>query len=147
MIEKREDLLPKYNKTEWIKCGWENEPDRVDFIHAGFSCFILRNQLGCWCGYVGVPENHPAYGKSENDVNISVHGDLTYAEKCSPPICHIPEKGMPENVWWLGFDTSHYKDFCPSITKYANHHETYRDMNYVIDETKSLAEQLEKMAN
>jgi len=110
-MSEKETLLPKYNKSTWSKGEWDSEPDRKDFIESGFSCFILRNQMGNWCGYVGVPSNHPAFGKHYDDVNVDVHGGLTYSAKCSGHICHIPEKGMPDDVWWLGFDTAHCGDF------------------------------------
>lgn len=148
MTEKREDLIPSYDKSNWGVGEWNNEPDRQDFIHAGFSCFILRNQIGCWCGYVGIPESHPYFGKDYNDIPVDVHGGITYADKCDPPICHIPEKGMPENVWWLGFDTAHAFDLCPSMHRRFQFGDTYayRNMEYSINETKKLAEQLKKLA-
>jgi len=149
--ENEKDLIPPYDKSKWAKGEWDNEPDRKDFIHAGFSCFILRNMLGNWCGYVGVPSTHPAYEKHYDDVNVEVHGGLTYADKCSPPICHIPTPFMPEDVWWLGFDTAHLGDLSPynNLSNVINtpifRDGTYKNMEYVINETKQLAEQLEKM--
>ena len=109
----------KYDKTRWPRGEWDNEPDRVDFLHAGFSCFILRNMLGAWCGYVGVPSTHPAYRQDYNDVDVDVHGGLTYADVCGDHICHIPEPGMPDDVWWLGFDTNHYCDYAPGNFVYS----------------------------
>jgi len=111
MIETKDQLYHKYDKSKWTKGPWDNEPDRLDFIHAGFSCFILRNNHGNWCGYVGVPEDHPDFGKQDTDYNV--HGGITYRDLCSPPICHIPENGMPEKVWWIGFDTAHGGDKSP----------------------------------
>jgi hypothetical protein len=138
-----ENINYKVNRDGWPKGEWDNEPDRVDFIHAGFSCFILRNPLGAWCGYVGVPNTHPAYEKSYDDIDVNVHGGLTYAEKCSGAICHIPQAGMPDDVWWLGFDTAHSGDNPPSMRIFKfNPNGTYKDMNYVINETKQLADQL-----
>ena len=147
--------LPKYDKSHWRKGEWDDEPDRKDFIHAGFSCFILRNNLGSWCGYVGVPNTHPAYEKDYDDVDVSVHGGLTYANKCQGVICHIPEAGMPDDVWWLGFDTCHYNDISPSrylssliggvVIAREDELGEYRNMDYVINETKQLADQLKEM--
>jgi hypothetical protein len=135
------------DRSDWLKGEWDNEPDRVDFIHAGFSCFIMRNTLGNWCGYVGVPKEHPHYEKSYNDVDVDVHGGLTYADKCMGHICHIPAPGMPDDVWWLGFDTAHSGDSGPS--KMMNRFDfggTYKNMAYVTNETKKLAEQLKEQA-
>lgn len=136
-----ENIERVVDRTGWGKGPWNSEPDRLDFIHAGFSCFILRNDIGAWCGYVGVPETHPAFGKDYNSVDVDAHGGLTYAELCSPPICHIPETGMPEKVWWLGFDTAHSGDAPPGMPRWASSG-VYRDMDYTREATERLAQQL-----
>jgi hypothetical protein len=143
-MENKDQLLPKYDKSKWTHGEWDNEPDRKDFIHTGYSCFILRNGSGNWCGYVGIPSTHPSFGKDYDDVPVNVHGGLTYANKCGPPICHIPEPGMPDDVWWLGFDTAHSGDASP-LTLLNFKHGVYRNMEYTINETKQLAEQLRGM--
>lgn len=73
----------------------------------------------------------------------------------SAAICHSPEDGEPDHVWWFGFDCAHSGDFCP---KYAHIYESlhpessifadghYRDLVYVRREVESLAEQLVKVA-
>lgn len=139
--------LAEYDKSRWKKGEWDTEPDRVDFIHSGFSCMLIRNLHGNWCGYVGVPSTHSAHGKDYDDVNVDVHGGLTYADKCRGHICHVPEPGMPDDVWWLGFDTAHSGDLSPS--EYLNFGEddgtTYKNVEYARNETAQLAEQLEAM--
>ena len=144
-----EVINPEYDKSQWARGEWDNEPDRVDFLHAGFSCFILRNHMGNWCGYVGVPSTHPAYCKEYNEVDVNVHGGLTYANKCQHVICHIPEPGMPDDVWWLGFDTGHSHDLTPGFPRGfidgMFEGTTYKNMDYTINETKQLAEQLKDM--
>ena len=66
------------DRSNWARGEWDNEPEnRIDFVHAGFACFMLRNNMGAWCGYVGVPSTHPAYEKDYNDdilEKIDVHG-------------------------------------------------------------------------
>lgn len=148
-MENEKDLVHAYDRSHWARGEWDTEPDRVDFIHAGFSCFVLRNHVGNWCGYVGVPREHPAYEQEYDDVNVDVHGGLTYAGKCSPPICHVPEPGMPDDVWWFGFDTGHYDDLSPALSGYRDFvvdYETYRTVAYTRDETERLAEQLAALA-
>jgi|SRR5580765_5055410 len=139
-------ILPNYDKTKWGKGEWDNEPDRKDFIHAGFSCFILRNHTGNWCGYVGLPNTHSSYGKDYGEVDVDVHGGLTYANKCAGNICHVPESGMPDDVWWLGFDTAHSGDLTPAMMHYMSRgFDHYRNMEYAIHETMQLAEQLKEI--
>jgi hypothetical protein len=149
--------LPEYDKSKWSHGEWDNEPDRVDFIHAGFSCFILRNLHGNWCGYVGVPKEHPAYSMDMDDIPVEVHGGVTYKDKCNDHICHTPQEGMPDDVEWIGFDTMHRGDLSPSPSGFDTFHwgdlssshflfpSTYKNQEYATNQTKSLAEQLEKM--
>lgn len=137
----------KVDRTDWPSGPWDKEPDRVDFEHAGFACMLIRNQVGAWCGYVGVPAGNPNYGKGYDDVDVSVHGGLTYASKCQGHICHVPKPGMPDDVWWLGFDTAHAGDGPPGLIKmYSgmkhNSLGTYKTMVYARRETEQLAEQL-----
>lgn len=145
MVENPDDLINKYDKSNWREGPWDNEPDRKDFVYLGYSCFALRNALGNWCGYVGIPESHPLFMKSYDDAPIDVHGGLTYGALCSPPICHIPAPGMPEKVWWLGFDTAHYGDISPSRYMPQIASESYKDLNYTESEIKRMAEQLKVM--
>lgn len=84
-----------------------------------------------------------------------MHGGLTFSDFCQEDaettgICHIPQPGEPERVWWLGMDMAHFMDLIPSMSKRYPHErpeamETYRDLPYVLAECKSLARQLKSM--
>lgn len=140
-------------RPEWGPGPWQDEPDRVDFRWYNLDCFLHRNQMGGWCGYVGVPRKHPAFGHDYNEVPVSVHGGLTYADKCWGHLCHAG----PGARWWLGFDCGHSMDLLPGMEanmkiirakfpelseKPAGFMDVYRDVAYVTKETKHLAEQL-----
>lgn len=44
---------------------WENEPDTVDWKHAGMRCAVRRMKWsGGLNGYVAVPADHPWHGKA-----------------------------------------------------------------------------------
>jgi hypothetical protein len=49
-------------KSSWGPGPWQDEPDRLEWTHAGLYCLMIRNDLGSWCGYVGVPPEHPLHG-------------------------------------------------------------------------------------
>jgi hypothetical protein len=146
MSQTQEVTEYKCDRNGWPTGEWDSEPDRLDFEYAGFSCLLLRGPVGSWCGYVGVPESHSAFGKDYNSVDVEVHGGLTYANTCNGHICHVPGPGMPEKVWWLGFDTAHLYDLGPAMIKYqtSKFHtdDVYRTMNYTRQQTERLAEQL-----
>jgi hypothetical protein len=149
------------DKSRWGDGPWQNEPDKKQWVDAatGLDCLIVRNaHLGNWCGYVGVPQNHPLFGKDYGAVDVDVHGGLTFSEKCEPDprgegygICHTPEPGRSE-VYWFGFDCGHAFDLAPAMEAYYKKHyissltldesSVYRDMTYVEEECTRLARQL-----
>jgi hypothetical protein len=117
----------------------------------------VRNRLGALCGYVGVPSGHPLYGKAYGDIDgaFDVHGGLTFSNRCHGAICHVPEPGEPDDVWWFGFDCSHFGDLAPVETSFAkiipgfpmrdrslDRMLVYKDIAYVTAEVESLAEQI-----
>lgn len=155
------------DKSEWGQGEWTHEPDKVQWVDGatGLDCLAVRQaRLGHWCGYVGVPPEHPFHGKgySECDddfnytVDVEVHGGLTYARECqetddeSKGICHVPEPGRPDNVWWFGFDCAHSGDLSPAMAAREvamgfprmPGYESYRPFSYVQNECTSLAAQL-----
>ncbi len=84
---------------------WENEPDYEEFTHKGYKCSIKRNMSGALCGYVDLPKDHPWYELGYDDIEIDVHGGLTYAQN------NVSEQG--EESYTIGFDCSHAFDYCP----------------------------------
>lgn len=99
------------DKSSWGPGPWQSEPDKVQW---------RDEATGALCGYVGVPPSHPAFGKFYDDVDVEVHGGLTFADKCHESddegrgICHVTEPGEPD-VWWLGFDCAHFMDVSPAM--------------------------------
>jgi hypothetical protein len=138
---------------------WTGEPDKAQWVDeaTGLDCLAVRNRIGAWCGYVGVPPGHPLHGADYEDPDVDVHGGLTYASPCQEDrlegICHVPEPGRPADVWWFGFDCAHLGDMSPydakdrfadpgaRIWKYRTD-DVYRDLGYVRLECGSLAAQL-----
>lgn len=134
---------------------WDTEPNRKHWIDeaTGLDCLIVRNNLfdkGALCGYVGIPPNHPWFGKDYDDDEIyaEVHGGLTFAGACSGKICHGEngEKVANKEVWWFGFDCAHAGDYIPGSEKYykLSFPETYRNITYVEAQCRSLASQIAK---
>lgn len=153
------------DRERWGDGPWINEPDKVQWVDsdAGYACLAVRAYrggendivgLGHWCGYVGVPEGHPAFQKE--DVAVSVHGGLTFSDFCQEDhergVCHVPEVGMPDKVWWLGFDCAHLGDLSPGLVRTLKEvhinvaiGDTYRTLDYIQQECHQLATQLKAM--
>lgn len=155
------DLIKKETKIKILGEGlWVDEPDYAEFEHCGMKCFVIRIAFpdgpkfgGHFCGYVEIPSSHPLYGKDlicdeEND--FEVHGGVTHSEY------HVFfEKYL------VGFDCGHTFDVIPSQEKIYSEiyseieklkeklftnskflDRSYKDIDFVIKETKKLAEQL-----
>lgn len=114
------------DRTRWGPGEWDAEPDKVQWFdeRVGLPMLAVRHpELGHWCGYVGVAPGHPLHGAKYQDVdeNFDVHGGITFSGKCQPGggenhgICHVPEPGEPDDVWWFGFDCCHFNDLSPGL--------------------------------
>lgn len=153
-----------FDKATWGDGPWTDEPDRVEWTHAGLPCLALRGPHGHWCGYAAVPPGHPLHGKDYDTPDVDVHGGLTYAGKCSGRICHVPQPGESDDVFWFGFDCGHAGDFMPGMAALLRTFkipdrlnqpydhaaalagewwvDKYRTLDYVQAEVNRLAEQL-----
>jgi len=112
-----------FDKSGWGPGPWQDEPDKIQWPDAatGLPCMIRRNLFGIWCGYVGVPDGHPWFGVHRDDIEAAVHGGISFTAPCltdgdeATDICHVPDPGEPDQVWWVGFDCNHAWDFAPAM--------------------------------
>lgn len=149
MAQFRAELRAHDSKGPWLA-----EPDRHEWRHKGVPCLIVRNTFFALCGYAAVPPGHPWHGMAFEDVPVEVHGGASYSDACSPCglVCHAPLPGEQDNVWWLGFDCGHFRDYAPimelrrNIALRAPGLLKYRTFEYVKAECESLAEQILKAA-
>lgn len=159
-------------KLRWFGYGeWVEEPDEVNFKHCGLTCKILRVIYrepceeekyfgGHLCGYVLTPSGHPWINLTEFYIDCDIHGGITWKKNLSD--------GTNEDEW-IGFDCSHSCDLVPSIRDFqikfldsdpllknfrAQFPElnymyagSYKNIQFVIDETKKLAEQAKEAMN
>jgi hypothetical protein len=97
--------------------------------------------MGHRCGYVTVPEGHPCAGKDYNELDVDVHGGLTYAF---------------DNQF--GFDCAHFydaKDHALMSDEYRKIYEkwprldeggTIKTLEFCVAECEKLAAQLKELA-
>lgn len=64
---------------------------------AGLKAIVIATPMGHRCGYVSVPAEHPLHGKHYDDVDVEVHGGLTYSDE-------------RDGLWWFGYDCAHWED-------------------------------------
>lgn len=127
----------------------KSEGDSKTFKYKGYTCHILRHpayktekmpgflSLFHLCGYVELPSSHKHYKKSYDDIDVDVHGGLTFAND------HLPGK-QPTDKWVIGFDCAHAGDLSMIIPSFSKLRlgERYRTMEWVKKELKSLVDQL-----
>lgn len=143
------------DKSSWGHGQWQDEPDKLQWQDeaTGLPCLIVRStSSGSLCGYVGIVEGHPDFKCDYDNVNVEVHGGLTFAGFCGGHICHEPDTGEPDHVWWLGFDCAHASDVSPGFSQLARtmaqlyegctSQPTYKALEYVKAEVTQLAAQL-----
>jgi len=150
---------PQCDRSGWPAGPWDNEPDKAQWTDrtTGLVCLLVRHpQHGHLCGYVGVPPGHPLHGKQYDAVlpdDMHPHGGLTFSDFCQegPPessICHVPEPGQEDRLWWLGFDCAHSDDFMPgmaaTLTRIGGRPipGIYKDVSFVQRECARLARRL-----
>lgn len=84
-----------YDKTNWGAGDWQKEPDKVQWQdeETGLPCLIVRGPTGALCGYVGVPQGHPAYG-------LSYDGELYEHQKARmDKFLQNSGSGIPYDKW------------------------------------------------
>lgn len=71
----------------------------------GYNYYILN--LGTYpTAYIEIPKNHKYYLKNYDEINIDVHGGLSYSDNYL-----IVENEKLTNTWFIGWDYAHYDDF------------------------------------
>ena len=91
-------------------------------------------------GYVLIPEGHPLHGLNYDEIDISVHGGLTFSGLITQETIDYDWSEDLDSgdigKWCVGFDTSHYGDNVFNWTR-----------SRVLEETINLVEQLIKYNN
>lgn len=136
-------LAAPATRFDWGYGPWLWEPSFLAWRDpvTGLPCVIRRNDhLGNLCGYVGIPEDHPWRLIDRDDINVQVHGGLTFEDR------------GPDHRY-LGFDCAHFMDLAPGLHMLTRRLrplldfdaptlEVYRGLTYVITEVQDLARQL-----
>ena len=110
---------------------------------AGLKAHVIATPMGHRCGYVGVPEGHPMYGKHYDEVDVDVHGGLTYSND-------------EDGLWTFGYDCGHWDDAKDPELMSDEYKKVFRDfprliegtiktLDFCVTECEALAKQLEEM--
>ncbi len=151
-----ETLKEYYNlvdKSSWPVGPWKDEPDLVNLFEeeSGLYCQIWRHSTGgSLNGYVALPPSHKYYNKHYDNIDVDVHGGLTFAAisweedqglaTLHGNVLYIGEPGL---LYWIGFDCMHWQDLSPGWMMYSSRtSEIYKDIEYLKNELTNLCKQL-----
>lgn len=73
----------------------------IEATYKGYDYVVLGHSTGHRCGYVRIPSGHPWYGKNYDEIQVYVHGGLTYSG--------FKNELLPSG-YWVGFDCRHLND-------------------------------------
>lgn len=76
------------------------------------------------CCYIGLDEHHKYYAVDYDDIDLDVHGGLTYSGTLRHVIDNIADK------WYIGWDYAHYGDRTGN-----DHHFKHIPIGYSLDHT------------
>lgn len=129
------------NRKHWEPGVWDTEQDEYQWKDGdtGYQCRIVRTEVGALCGYVAVDPTHPYFKKDYDEPGLKyleVHGGVTFADN---------QPGFPTDMWWIGFDCAHYKDYFPAMPTPMRHFSVYRTAAYVREQCQHLALQLKEL--
>lgn len=146
-------------RTEWGAGPWDHEADLYRLHNRGYSCLIARSDSGALCGYLAVPPGHLWHGVGYSELDVEVHGGLTYSGRgeAGTLIRDALAPAEPDDSWWLGFDCMHGFDLVPRMDVTARSLGiarpdfstlliNYKDIGYVSRQLDKLAEQVYRTA-
>jgi len=115
------------NKEELNKII-ESEGDYFEWKNQ-FKCFIIRNPIKAWCGYVLISKDYPI--DSDTIIDVDCHGGVTYHK--------FDEKGLT-----IGFDCAHAGDIVPNLDLFWSDDDgnVYRTKEFAIDEVNKMVQQI-----
>lgn len=101
--------------------------------------WLQGTDTGWGNGYVLLPKEHPYHGKHYDEIPVTVHGGLTFANEVTEESVNSdwsPDLNKEDiGKWMVGFDTAHWSDTLETCPK-----------EYVEKETNDLLAQLESLA-
>lgn len=159
-------LLPK---ARWGRGPWQREPDYCAWRYAGFHCAAARSMdMGHWSAYVGVPGDHPLFGKPHDECVGSCEPESLFCGHRPSDLIDVvsgitwsgPLSWGPETLWWFGFHYARAWDYMPAIEtitallhpefhalrrdlyREAGWHARYRSLRFVRRQANHVAVQL-----
>lgn len=115
------------SRSRWLPGPWNDEPDFDSFEEQGYRCFLQRNELGVWCGY------------------IELSKPLTKAKLAKVRAYGGVKPITIENTSYLSFSCDQEGDLVPGLMMFRRetlNDGVYRDIQFAKAECKKVVDQL-----
>lgn len=83
---------------------------KIEVLDMGTCCnynYYILNLGTHPTAYVEIPHHHRLFGKKYNEIDITVHGGLTYSKSN----LFISKANELKHSWFIGWDYAHYGDY------------------------------------
>ncbi len=97
--------------------------------HFIFETPLSMIRVGWGNGYVCLPKEHKYHGVHYDEIDVDVHGGLTFSRSAETIKEEVWQETLPkgcETSWIVGFDTAHFGDDKDGWSKAAVEAETVR---------------------
>jgi hypothetical protein len=132
-------MSAQIDRTAWGPGPWSDEPDSLEFEHAGLRCVVVRHPMGHLCGYVALAPGQP-WGRG-NGLGEGAPREM-FGHAWRPPMygqCAVRPSGGERScshtldgtlhvhggvtysgvgvlgTFALGFDCAHFMDLAPGL--------------------------------
>lgn len=107
-LKELQELIPRYTNGKEITYKQMEYGTKIivevllEGTYKGYQFYILS--LGTHpTAYIEIPKESKLFGKDYGDINISVHGGLTYSSN------HLQD--IKKDTWFIGWDYAHLGDY------------------------------------
>jgi hypothetical protein len=98
------------------------------------NTWLNNTEHGWGNGYVLIDKDHPLYGKYDDEINVYVHGGITWSKEVDNEMIEMWNLDQEDlGKWCIGFDTAHFGDTIEKWPEEAVIAETERLKNNLID--------------
>ena len=113
-----------------------------EVLDSGICCGYLYYIMSMGthpCAYIKLPQSHPCYYKSYDEIPIEVHGGLTFKSEKLKTDNEIPVLGM-----YIGWDYGHIGDYS-GMRYYNDENDKKWTTREILDDVVSVCEQLNEL--
>lgn len=120
---------------------------------AGYPAAVVVQPMGHRCGYVQIPKDHPEAGKDYDDIEVSVHGGITYGSTNTEGTvfgfdcdhsCDKPDPNLMSESSKQVYEKFRKPDYLFYL--YKSDFATIKSLDFCVAECEKMADQFKQLA-